>query len=57
MQHIAFWPHVGVAVIAVALLIVGFALRRHSGGVLMIWIGLLSMLALIVHTVMAAVNA
>jgi hypothetical protein len=57
MQHIAFWPHVGVAVIAVALLIVGFALRRHPGGVLMIWIGLLSMLALIVHTVMAAVNA
>lgn len=57
MQHIAYWPHVGVTVIAVVLLIIGYSLRKRPLGVLLIWAGLLSMLGLIVHTVLAAVTA
>lgn len=56
MMDFGFWPHLGIALISIALIAVGFTLRARPWGVGMIWLAVLLLLGLIVHSVLTALN-
>lgn len=55
VETISFWPHVGVSIIAIALIAVGFTLRARPRGIFLLWLGVAAMLGLVLHTILAAV--